>query len=256
MGAESYLVVGDAYRDLTEHAGVVTISHALRELRATSSPLHGSSLLVGQGIDWCLREELEAAARGAGTHVAPVGSPPLELTHKARPDCVLIATPVKIAERRYKTALVVGNAVDRLADHVTGHHLGGMLLTEAVRQLGIATVEMEYAVDGELPYGLAWGGLSARFLSYAFPVPTEITAQLTETSSRKNQLSVVVNFEVYQGGQAIAEMVMDSALMPKGTLKKLELRRAAQLIDKLREPRPDLRAEPAPEQREALAAAT
>ena len=159
---------------------------------------------------------------------------PLAITHKATADYVLIGAPRCVGPGLYKTELEIGSGTDRLADHVTGQHIGGMLLVEAARQFGIAAIETEYAANGEMSYGFAWNSLSVRFLSYAFPVPTELTVQLTrnENQTRRNQHSIALAFRIVQCGQVVAEVSIETTLLEKAVLSKLESRRGAQIAEK------------------------
>lgn len=237
MEREFFLIVGDEYREFATHEGVFGVSDALLALRSGVAAWQTRSLLLGQGISRDTRHEIEAAAREVGSIVYPVaGAPPLALTHKLSADGVLISPPQKISAGRYRAELLTGVERDRLADHVTGQHMGGMLLVEAARQLGIAALELEYAADdGLMRYGLAWAGLVVRFLSYAFPTPTELEVVLEEdpAKSRKSQVGVTLTFRLVQAGLCIAEMVMETSLIEKSTLAKLEARRAQQTVDKL-----------------------
>jgi hypothetical protein len=214
----------------------MTASDALRNLREQSSPLHGQLLFVGQGIDGEVRDELGAAAPGAGATLhAALDPASLAITHKAHRSCVLISEPERLAEGHYRAELILGGATDRLSDHVTGQHLGGMVVVEAARQLGIAAIELDYAKDGQMPYGIIWNYVSSRFLAYAFPIPTELSVKLwrDEARSRRNQVAVSLAFEVKQCDQLIAELSMETGLLDKATLRKIEAKRAAQTVDKL-----------------------
>jgi hypothetical protein len=237
MMRDLQLIVGDEYREFAAHDGVSCVSDTLRLLQTGDTAWRGTSLLVGQGIGRDVRRQLEEAAREAGAVVYPsTGTTPIALTHKSSASCVLITSPEKVAPGRYRAQLITGGEHDRLADHVTGQHMGGMLLVEAARQLGIAALELEYAADdGLMRYGLAWGSLVARFLSYAFPTPTELEVVLEQlpAKSRKNQPTIELTFQLTQAGQSVAEMVMETSLIEKATLLKLEARRAQQVVEKL-----------------------
>jgi A-factor biosynthesis hotdog domain len=132
-----------------------------RRLLLRNADAAPQQVLLGQGSSNADSEVLTHARARAFVHEQePRAS--VEQTHKRADEHVLITRLKPIGDHSYQCELYVNEVADRLSDHVTGQHFGGMLLVEAGRQACIAALEAEYGVDGEM--GLAWSDLSARFL--------------------------------------------------------------------------------------------
>ncbi len=230
------VIVGDGYAEFSKHPQVQTASQFLEQLRASPRSWAGARLCVGQGLS---PTQLEELTREATSHNLLLELPtsevraPVSLTHKSNADYVLVTRPLRVAPCAYRGSILIDAQVDRLSDHVTGEHIGGMLLIEAARQFGIAAVEIEYDRTEDNRWGLMWSGLRVAFTNYAFPLPTEVLMHIHEDESKRrpNQVVVSVTLELTQAGQVIAEVGMDATLLNRPLLRKIEAKRSAQVIE-------------------------
>ncbi len=238
MNPTIHFVVGDDYANFASHnSDVICASEMLRQL---DNPLLWSGphkVLLGQGIDESTRLALAAACRACQIDdLAPVEElAPTQLTHKHYRDNVLISAPQNLAVKCYQFELMLGAQIDRLSDHVTGQHVGAMLLMEAARQAVVVSLECEYSRHSETSLGFVLERFNSRFDNYTFPLPTAMTVTLLERhgpQSKNVAVSLTIVFQ--QAGQQVSEMVLDVSLFPTEMLSKIEARKAKKSLDVLR----------------------
>jgi hypothetical protein len=233
---KAYLIVGDAFVQFAEAEQVLTVSALRRSLEANEAWLVGANFIVGQGLgEEDLREVRRLVdARGlGGSFTFPDPLAPLSLTHKRDPANSLITTPVQVGERRYAFSFALNDRMDRLADHVTGRHVGGMLLVEAARQSSLAVLELEFKTDGGVRYGLSWNSLNVRFMNFAFPAPLNLVTEVSEgVRDAKGQIAAKVVTEILQAGTQVAVAEMDVGLIDASALAGVEARRAHRAIER------------------------
>jgi hypothetical protein len=218
------IVVGDQYDLFARNGSVIRASELRAKLARGWAPDDPSELLLGQGLDPADRELFLRLKSEETSSIAP-----LKLTHKRDLGHVMVTVPVPLGNGRYQCELVVSDLNDRLGDHVTGQHLGGMLLIEAARQASIAAVECEFA---NRHYGMAWSKVNVAFLGYAFPLPTSMMVQLTElpAEGRSAQVALSVQAELSQAGRPICSLEFAVGLIEAERLSQLEARRAKQAL--------------------------
>lgn len=233
------VVVGDEYAEFAVNSHVVTASELQRRLCNDGGWTGEEVIVIGQGIGVEQRDRLRASAAALRLEHCLVdadAAAPMGLTHKRSEKNVLISSPRQVAPSTYAFAVSIDDAVDRLSDHVTGQHLGAMLLTEAARQAVIAVLEMEYARGSGLRFGFLLHKLQAEFDSYVFPLPVAMTATVADQAgrTRPNQHAALVTIQITQGGATVCRLVFDVSLYEESLLQKIETRGARRAIDLLR----------------------
>src|SRR5690606_3442439 len=179
-----------------------------------------------------LSRMLKDLRRSGVRDITVPGQPaPLALTHKRELRNVLVSEPVGAADGAHCFELLVDDEQDRLSDHVTGQHVGGMLLIEAARQASIVAIERQCRrEDGLPPWGLVLQNFQARFDNYVFPLPTRIRVRIDESVLSDTQRELAIEVEFEQAGKAVCGVDFSVRLYPSDLLSKLETRRADQAI--------------------------
>jgi hypothetical protein len=236
----SCLVVGDAYAKLSDDESVVVASALRRRLALEERWPSDRHFVMGQGMN---REDVDALrtlVRSRGLEEQFSFSDeraPLPLTHKCHDDHVLITRPTCVEPHHYRFGLAIDDRVDRLSDHVTGVHIGGMVLLEAGRQAIVTVLETEYRNEGDKPLGLVWNSLSIRFLNFAFPVPTTISvrvspeAQNRSDSARGQRGSTALSVDFRQADALVCQFEVAVGNYDSDALAKIERRRARRAVD-------------------------
>jgi hypothetical protein len=238
MNTTLHIVVGDDYARFAEcNSDVVTTSAMMTRLQDPSLWQGRHKVLLGQGISERTRLAMMAALEELGVDdVQPVDpSSPLQLTHKRSKGHVLITEPCRMADQAYRFGLLLDAQNDRLSDHVTGQHVGAMLLMEAARQAVVATLECAYVQPRGTPLGLVLERFDSSFQNYAFPLPTQLTVTVTEREGRQSRnIAVSLDVAFEQAGLQVCRMVLDVNLIEAAVLDAIETRKARKCVDLLR----------------------
>jgi hypothetical protein len=230
---KSCIVVGDIYQSFAKK------EYVIKETDMSAQLINGSiefdSIILGQGLSKSI-DKLLALAKSQGveclTQQLELATP--RLTHKSKAENILISKPVNICDRQYKFQLIIGSDLDRLSDHVTGEHIGAMLLIEAARQGGIGVLELEFPETEEDAWGYILHKFDTEFSQYAFPIPTDIYISVEEDNVKNaNQRSISLGVRFYQNTSCISEMTIGVQLLRKKLLKKIEHKKSHEVCSAL-----------------------
>jgi A-factor biosynthesis hotdog domain len=228
-----YLLVGDDYAAFAKRDGVLTPTQLDASLQ--QGQLQGVQVVLGQGLDMDGLPNLTAqlAEQGVAGVKAPGPRAGLELTHKQHLKHVLVSQPEQMGSSRYTSDLIVDDAMDRLSDHVTGQHMGAMLLVEAARQASIAAIEQYCARADGKRWGLVLETMTCRFENYAFPVPTRLCVDIRDVEQSDSRRVLGIGVQFSQAQQSICRIDFDVTLYRSDLLTRLEDRRSAQAADEV-----------------------
>lgn len=223
----TWIVVGDMYRAFAKREGILQESEVIARLLDPSFDC--DSMILGQGLCTESVARLLDMAKSRGITCVPedLKLAETELTHKAENKNVLISSPRRSEGRAYRFWLMVGNQSDRLSDHVTGEHIGAMLLIEAARQGGIATLELEFPMSSDDSCGYVLQSFNTSYSQYAFPIPTELVVEVDRDSPvNRHQRTVSLSARFYQNSKCIAEIEMNLQMINKRMLCRIENKKA------------------------------
>lgn len=236
MTDNTLVVVGDDYANFADQEGVLTLTSMYEKLLSDQNwPDKSAQIIMGQGISYHDREFLTHTLkkRKVNQYFPIAKTASLNATHKRSDENVLITDFRKCQNKHYQFDLSLTDKVDRLSDHVTGKHVGAMLLMEAARQATIAVLEDEYCQVGDNQYGLILDRFDSQFTGYLFPLPTTLSTSIEELRSSSKNITVVVKTSVSQCGVEIANISLDVTLCVSKVLNKIESRRAQGAIKEL-----------------------
>ncbi|NHV26851.1 AfsA-related hotdog domain-containing protein [Burkholderia sp. D-99] len=214
-----HLIVADEFRHFASKPGVMPYSVLLENLRhGRLDTLRGATLVAGQGLG-----EMEidhAYCLGMSLGLLPEfecwrtwhnqGRADYALSHKHRTENVLISRPRRLADDRFEADLLINARNELMLDHLTGMHVQGMVLTEACRQMFIATTEAHcLSADAPPKRYFVINEMNMRFLEFAFPLPATIRYQLLERRQpRANRVQITADMAVWQNGREVAGMAV------------------------------------------------
>lgn len=237
MSERYYVVVGNDYKEFADQPDVFTVTQFYEHMQQRGDwPETDASIVIGQGIGMRDREFIHGCLKeksiGRLHAIAPLAS--LDETHKHSEENVLITAPQKLGKGQYGFGLAITDKVDRLSDHVTGRHVGAMLLMEAARQATIAVLDHEYNEGAEQPFGLILDRFDSQFSGFLFPLPATLHTVIEEKRVASKNISVAVVTTVTQCGAEIGVLTLDVTLCGKPLLGKLEDKKAQSAIRQLR----------------------
>ncbi|MEQ8966652.1 MAG: AfsA-related hotdog domain-containing protein [Azospirillaceae bacterium] len=254
MTAPTAHVVSDAFFRFAANPGAVQFTDAIEALEAMTAgrPVHGClgdpeiRLRPGQGLNEAEVAALVDRARAAGIAERlegfgpkdrPLKAPP-RLTHKTRPENILISWPRKLADDLYESDLMLDSDSELMRDHVTGQHIQGMVLIEAARQTFLAVTEAHYMpADMSGAHYFVIESMAAHYKGFVFPVDATIRYAVDRADMEPGRLSFDVSMTVHQGGQSRAELPTSFTAYDKSMLVPKEERRAQRTLETLGAPR-------------------
>ncbi|HEX5751613.1 MAG TPA: AfsA-related hotdog domain-containing protein [Archangium sp.] len=226
-------VVGDKFVTFSnENPGVMTVSN-LEKLLEKNAVHRPHALIVGQGVSLerlgLLEERIQrSAARSLVTiQEARIRDRcPGKYTHKHFNYNTIITTPYKDeAADLYRCHLVLDDDCAEMSDHVTGHHLQGVVFFEASRQMLLAATERFWLEQIGRPYYFVLNEYNITYHTFGFPLPTDITMKvLAERGDTRQSGSVFLDIKVefFQVGVPITECVIKYAAFDKALLSARE----------------------------------
>lgn len=227
-------IVGDDYEKFTKyHPNTVTASKFI-ELSHVYKEVSDLKIEIGQGIafsqyDIIIKDFSNIISEDSKNNNFENMS---ALTHKSIHENVLLSNMKKVRDERYVYNLRSFAQSDRLSDHVTGIHVGGMLIIEAARQAGTASIEHEYLSE-DSNSSLVLSTLDSEFFSYAFPLQMQIDVKMSSKQSENRSPQITLKINICQNYSKIATITIVALIMPKKVISKIESNLAKKLSPKV-----------------------
>lgn len=228
------IVVGDIYLKFCEGTNAITATEAVEILSSELFADEFEELILGQGLSISSIEMLTVLARvqkiKCTNRFENINN--IVLTHKTETKNIIISAPEKLTLWKYKFDLLIDDSVDRLSDHVTGRHIGGMLLMEAARQGVVSVLEIEYPKRNGTSWGYVLERFNTKYHRYAFPVPTEIIIEAeknNQVSESQHEVSLIIL--ISQSGFVVSSMEMEVRLFSDRVLSKIERKLSRQSVN-------------------------
>jgi hypothetical protein len=235
------IVVAEPFAAFARHERVVTMSH-LVELIAAKRIESDLVVRLGQGLDHSDRTVLEETCRRAHFNKITIdGGAGLDrildrtVVHKGRQENVLLANLRNVAPNRWVVDLRVHRNNEFVLDHLTGEHLQGILIIEAMRQLCIALFETQFRKERpNRDYAGVWNSMELTFEGFIFPLCAEVGVDLKTVDLRNSSnLKFKVTTSLMQNRFRAARADICYSMIDKDRLAILELRKADQLLQSI-----------------------
>jgi hypothetical protein len=226
-------VVGDKFVSFArENPGVMTIS-AVERLLEDGLPQTRLGLIVGQGVSLERLRRLEklvaecpARERVQIREASVQDRAPGKYTHKHLDRNTIISTPVKRDSADiYDARLLLDDDCAEMSDHVTGHHLQGIVFYEAARQMFLAVTERYWLERSSRPYYFVINEFNTTYHTFGFPLPTDISLQVVDERGDSRNTGAIfldVKIEFFQVGVPITECFVKYAAFDKVLLSARE----------------------------------
>ncbi len=229
------VIVGDKFEEFASNEMVVTISEAEEVFSNDRSEYFDVLFELGQGVSAERANRLITFAELTGRREQLLFQPVVKcgqrLVHKCHPENSLISLPKKISDRIYQADMLIDDECELLTDHVSGQHLQGIVLIEAVRQMILAVTEEYYARKIEGPRSFIWHGIQIDYLGYAFPIASSIVYAIDDIDySRKKRIRFSISAEILQRNTAVCVAKSSVELFDRSSVERREGKLAAQVI--------------------------
>ena len=229
------VVVGDKFEEFASNDMVMTISTAEQIFAFEESGYRDVLFELGQGISAERANRLIALAEQVNRRNQLLFSQIVKCgrrhVHKRNPENSLLSLPKKISERIYSADVHIDDQCELLTDHVSGQHLQGMVLIEAVRQMILAVTEEYFSDDRESPCSFIWNGINVEYLGYAFPVATKVIYTIDDMNfSKKKRLGFSISAEVIQRDSVVCSAKSTVEVFDRSSIQRREGKMAAQAV--------------------------
>jgi hypothetical protein len=233
-------VVGDKFKCFITNSNIIGISQLEKiikgELSASFDKCH---VYVGQGVceihikkihDYVKRMKLNKKYKIIFPDYYHKSSK--FLTHKHRNENIMISEPIQIGGSIYKCNLMLNDNCAEMSDHITGHHIQGMVVIEAARQMVLAVTE-KYLIDKKLKAkpNFLTNSISVEFKNFIFPLQVEVTGEVIDIKkSVGNNLTCNFSISFIQNGQECVRLSCKSSVLDSDYIEEKEVYLAAQCI--------------------------
>jgi hypothetical protein len=196
---------------------------------------------LGQGLNHSDRTILEETCRRAHFNKITIdGGAGLDhildctVVHKSRQENVLLANLRNVTPARWVADFRVHRNNEFVLDHLTGEHVQGMVIIEAMRQLCIALFETQFREEWpNRDYTGVWNNLDLAFEGFVFPLDAEARVDIKEADLRNSSnLKFEVTASLVQNGCRAARADISYSMIDKNRFAILERRKADQIVAK------------------------
>ncbi|MCY1292963.1 A-factor biosynthesis hotdog domain protein [compost metagenome] len=236
-----YIVVANQFENFSKNGNVMPYSALLKALSEQGeSALRGGKVIAGQGLGF---KEIQHAHRLAISqgyaeefehwHMwVDAQSAGKNLSHKHRPENVLISIPQRTDDGIYTASLLLHAQNELLLDHLTGQHVQGMVLLEACLQMFLAVTERFHLDDYQPPKRyFVLNEMNVRYTAFAFPLPAQIRYRLLDKKQpRPDRIDVHADMEIWQGEQPVTEVGVKFTVMDAQRLGASEVSLASRAV--------------------------
>lgn len=230
MNKNQVVVVGDKFSHFAELEGAITVSK-LAGLLDGGAQEHElpQRIVIGQGVSEGWLTYLKGRIEARALPVEFVGERQIiertgrRFSHKWHRRNVLITDPQQIGAHQYRMALSVDDDCEIMSDHTTGHHIQGMVLTEAARQAFLAVTEW-FLLPSNEKYYFVINKFNVNYRKFTFPVPVEIYFDVESLDqSRADRVATKATIRFCQHGETVCDADVEyTAILEKRLAGKEE----------------------------------
>jgi acyl-CoA thioesterase FadM len=208
MSIFTTIVVADIFSNFAqEHESVITYSELLR-LLATQPPEAGLSLIPGQGMEvgllYALQRQFEVLSLRVLEPTRYLPRAGNRQAHKQRPQNIVVSLARQLDRSNYEMDIHFDGSNEFFQDHMTGQHIQGMAIVEAMRQSFLSVTEQYHLNTSIHAYYFVIHDMSVRFERFLFPVDARLCYQIIKESIKDGRYGATVDIKVEQAGDACA----------------------------------------------------
>lgn len=232
------VVVGDTFGALASIGRVQTVSQFAKALR--SGAALPDRIVAGQGVSDYELEYLTAelrAKRAAAVSIEPSAVERVSrgVAHKHRETNVLLADLERVTDDAFEANLRLHADNELLQDHLTGQHVQGIVVIEALRQMFIAVFEAAHGLRmAERQFYVVWDRMDITFTTFLFPLPARISCRIVEEDlTDLSRMAFRVDMNITQNGVEAARADVGFGVHDHDKISAIESRRADKAVTAL-----------------------
>lgn len=202
-------VIGDNFNSIIDGKNFFSFDDCIN----LSNDFIGNNIKLGQGLREKEIEELQVA--GVIPEIKFSNS---KLVHKSSRKNVQLYNIEKINSNFYKAFSYAFNDNEILNDHITGHHIPGILIIESARQLTIAYIESEY---DNSPNSFILNKIESNFDGYIFPLDIHLEMEVNIQCKNK-YTEIIAKINVIQSSVSKCNIIISGMFMDKSLFEITE----------------------------------
>ena len=208
MNINSIIVVSDIFTNFAkQHEFVINYSELIRNL--TKHPPDAELFLVpGQGMSVELLhsltrqfDSLHLRVLEPTRHLPRAGN---RQAHKQRSHNIVVSLARRLGPNDYEMSIHFDENNEFFQDHMTGQHIQGMAIMEAMRQSFLAVTEQYHLHTSMQAYYFVIHDMSVRFERFLFPVDARLSYKVVEERIKDSRYGATVSMRVEQADEICA----------------------------------------------------
>jgi acyl-CoA thioesterase FadM len=124
--------------------------------------------------------------------------------HKQRRHNIVVSLAQRLSPTDYEMNLHFDECNEFFQDHMTGQHIQGMAIMEAMRQSFLTVTEQYHLHTSKQAYYFVIHDMSVRFERFLFPVDARLSYQVTDERIKEGRYGASVAIRVEQADEVCA----------------------------------------------------
>lgn len=222
-------IVGDCFRGYAQLKGVCTSSEFLNKNLTEHFQINPEieEIVIGQGVSYkdriAIVSLLATHSKSHLLHSMPTPICGERHVHKKLIDNSLITLPQPVSDNIYSSNVFISDKNELIIDHISGHHVQGMVAIEVFRQMILATTEEYFPLENQIPMSFVWKRIDTLFETYLFPIDIQVSIEVNHLpGSKKSRQSYQGNLIISQGGRVACTGITEWDTFDARILEKQE----------------------------------
>lgn len=211
MNAKSIIIVGNKFHAFAKNKEVLTVDEVIFLMKNNLLSDNLFSFKLGQGLSAYQVAELIQYSKILNSRsllkFKELVKSEKSHTHKYESRNSMLGLPRKICEKSFEIDILIDDSCDQMNDHITGHHLQGMVLSEATRQAFLVITEKFFLKENHESNYFVINSVNTKYLDFAFPLPMIIEYEIVNHTIKTydtQHFNVVMN--IIQYGKVCVEV--------------------------------------------------
>ncbi|WP_417500411.1 AfsA-related hotdog domain-containing protein [Methylophaga sp.] len=231
------LIVSDTFKGFSEgEENVLTYSCLVKLFASKKIGGEKVQLIVGQGVKasdlellinkYNLSDQISVATSRSILPAAGV-----EYSHKQKIQNITVTLAQKKNDNNFKLGLIFDGSNEFFLDHMTGKHVQGMAVVEAMRQAFLTVTEQFFLNTSLNKYYFVIHKMDTEFKKFVFPLDAHIEYEIIRNRQKSDRYSASVKTTVIQNGDECAVGYIDFTAFEQSFIGKKEVQLATQAVE-------------------------
>ncbi|ENM5790362.1 hypothetical protein V4V45_002223 [Vibrio mimicus] len=233
------IIVSDTFKGFSDdEQNVLTYSSLVKLL---ASNLIGSAciqLIAGQGIkeseldllikNYNLSDQISVSIRQNSLPAAGI-----EYSHKQKIQNITVTLAQKKNDNNFKLGVIFDGSNEFFLDHMTGKHIQGMAVVEAMRQSFLTVTEQFFLNNSPNKYYFVIHKMNTEFKKFVFPLDAHIEYEILNSKIKSGHYSASIRTTLIQNCDECAVSYIEFTAFEQSFIGKKEGKMATKAVEYL-----------------------